>query len=233
MRKNGELVVSYLTLRQAIGAVGLLMPFVVKIGGWWFENVTTTGSISAYYYTGMRDVFVSTLVLVGALMACYRSTHVVDTVISVVAGLAAAGIGLFPMAPVFAHEILARFPDMDEQRCYLNRGILGYHFIFVTVFFALCFVMITFRFTAFTPAEPAQEMRRRNAIYRVCGVLMLLAFLAIGVLAFRKKGESIFWPETVAVVSFGVAWLVKGQTILKDKPGQPRRTNLPAPDGAV
>lgn len=224
MRKNSDLIVSYMTLRQTIGVVGLLMPFAVRAGGWWFEGVTTTGSISAYYYTGMRDVFVSTLVLVGALMACYRSPRRIDTIISVIAGLASAGIGLFPMAPVFAREILARFPDMDDQRCYFNRGILGYHFIFVTIFFALCFVMITFRFTAFTPETPAKEMVRRNTIYRVCGALMAASFVAIGILAFRNKGESIFWPETLAVVAFGVAWLVKGQAVLKDKPGSPPRT---------
>ena len=45
---------------------------------------------------------------------------------------------------------------------------------------------------------------------------MLAAFIAIGILAFENKGASIFWPETVAVVAFAVAWLVKGQTILKD-----------------
>ena len=57
MRKNGDLVVSYLTLRQMVGAIGLLMPFLVRLGGYIFEHITTTDSISAYYYTGMRDIF--------------------------------------------------------------------------------------------------------------------------------------------------------------------------------
>jgi len=223
VRKNSELVVSYLTLRQMIGWIGLLMPFVVRIGGYLFEDIATTGSISAYYYTGMRDVFVSTLVLVGALMACYRSPKAVDNILGITAGLGSIGIGLFPMAPVFAKEILARYPDMANCRCYINRGILGYHFIFVGIFFALCFVMVTFRFTAFTPPNPSKEIRSRNAVYRACGIVMLLSFLAIGFLAFRRNGDSIFWPETTAVVAFGVAWLVKGQTILKDKPGSVQR----------
>lgn len=223
MRKDPDLVVSYLTLRQMIGAGGLLMPLAVRVGAYVFEGIATTGSISAYYYTGMRDVFVSTLVLVGALMACYRSPRTLDNVIGIVAGFAASGIGLFPMSPIFAQKILARFPDMANARCYVNRGILGYHFIFVAIFFALCFLMVTFRFPAFTPPNADREMRRRNAIYRVCGVVMLVSFIAIGILAFRKKGESIFWPETTAIIAFGIAWLVKGQTILKDKPGSPSR----------
>jgi hypothetical protein len=56
----------------------------------------------------------------------------------------------------------------------------------------------------------------RNKIYKLCGAAMLAAFIAIGILAFENKGASIFWPETVAVVPFALAWLVKGQTILKD-----------------
>ena len=70
---KNELIVSYLTLRQMIGWIGLLMPFVVRIGASALEGIYSNGSISAYYYTGMRDVFVSTLVLVGALLACYRT----------------------------------------------------------------------------------------------------------------------------------------------------------------
>ena len=112
---------------------------------------------------------------------------------------------------------------MAEKKCYVNRGVLGYHYIFVSIFFLLCFVMVTFRFAAFTPPNAASEMRARNVIYRVCGAVMLVSFLVIGVLFLRGSGESIFWPETAAVLAFGIAWLVKGQTILKDKPGSPAR----------
>ena len=45
---------------------------------------------------------------------------------------------------------------------------------------------------------------------------MFVAFVAIGLLAALNSGGSIFWPETLAVVAFAAAWLVKGQTILKD-----------------
>jgi hypothetical protein len=31
--RNNEFVVSYLTLRQMIGWIGLLMPFAVRLGG--------------------------------------------------------------------------------------------------------------------------------------------------------------------------------------------------------
>jgi len=223
VRKNSDLVVSYLTLRQMIGGIGLLMPIFVRLGAFWFEHIPATESISAYYYTSMRDVFVSTLVLVGILIACYRSPSKFDNALGIVAGLAAIGVGLFPVDPVFASEILQRYPEMAEKKCYVNRGVLGYHYIFVTIFFALCFVMVAFRFTAFTPPNAEKEMRRRNLIYRICGAVMLVSFIIISVQFLRGAGESIFWPETAAVIAFGIAWLVKGQTFLADKPGSPAR----------
>jgi hypothetical protein len=45
-------------------------------------------------------------------------------------------------------------------------------------------------------------------------VLMLIAIVAIKAIG---AGRSIFWPETMAILAFGIAWLTKGQAILKDK----------------
>jgi hypothetical protein len=212
-----ELVVSYLTLRQMIGWVAIVMPAAIRIGAFHFEHIHSTNSISAYYYTGMRDVFVSTLVLAGALIACYRTPARSDNVVAIIAGLAAIGIGLFPMSPVYAQEILDQFPSMTERLCYESHGILGYHFYFVAVFFALAFYLVYFRFSAFTPREPTREKVLRNRVYKVCGAAMLVGFVAIGVLHFLSKDASIFWPESLAVIAFSAAWLVKGQIVLKDR----------------
>jgi hypothetical protein len=217
--RNEPYYLSYMTLRQAIGWVGLLMPIVVKLGAYLFQGIATTGSISAYYYTGMRDVFVLTLVLVGALLACYRTPDRQDTWVGGVAGLSAIGIALFPMDPEFAAQVIARFPETEHGRCYVIRGILGYHMLFVGIFFAAAFYLVTFRFSALTAAVPTRQKLVRNQVYRVCGAAMLLAFVAIGLLAWRNDGESIFWPESVAVIAFATAWLVKGQIVLKDTAG--------------
>jgi hypothetical protein len=215
--QDKEFVVSYLTLRQMIGWIGLLMPIAVRLGAIVFEGIHSTNSISAYYYTGMRDVFVSTLVLIGAFLTCYRTPSPSDTFVAVIAGLAAVGIGLFPMDPVYADEVLRNHPDMTTAKCYVNRGILKYHFIFVTIFFALSFYLVYFRFSAFTPANPTRQKIVRNKIYKICGVAMLVGFVAIGLLAILHHGASIFWPEALAVVAFATAWLVKGQFVLKDR----------------
>lgn len=209
-------VISYFTLRQLTGLAGLLMPIIVRTGAYIFENIYSTDSISAYYYTGMRDVLTATLVLVGALLACYRSEVWYDNVIAIVAGLAAIGIGLFPMDPTYAAEIILKYPGIIGDQCYLNRGLLGYHFIFVTIFFSLSFYLVYFSFSAFTPKNPTKQKLIRNKFYKACGMVMLISFLAIGYIAATTKGGSIFWPESVAVGAFAIAWLVKGQLFLKD-----------------
>jgi 4-amino-4-deoxy-L-arabinose transferase-like glycosyltransferase len=119
------------------------------------------------------------------------------------------------MAPEFAQEIKQQFPEMNDKTCYLMGGPIGYHHFFVPTFFVMAIVMV-WRFTAHTPANPTPERFRRNWIYRICAVVMAVAYVFIAFLGFSQGGHNIFWPETVAVVSFGVAWLVKGQTILKD-----------------
>ena len=214
--QDSSLMVSYMTLRQMIGWIGFFMPIAVRLGGLVLEGIRTTDSISAYYYTGMRDCFVATLVLVGVLLTCYRSPAKQDTYVAIVAGLAAIGIGVFPMSPEWAPEITARYPSVLTGVCYQNGGILGWHFRFVVIFFAASFYLVYFRFRAFTPASPTRNKMRRNKIYRLCGLLMLGSFLAIGFLAWEHQGRSIFWPESVAVASFAAAWLVKGQRVLKD-----------------
>jgi hypothetical protein len=215
--QNSEYIISYLTLRQMIGWIGFFMPIVVRCGAYFFENVSQAETISAYYYTGMRDVFVSTLVLIGVLLSCYRTPRWHDNSVAIVAGIAAIGIGLFPMDPIFSPEILSEHQGMTKSMCYINRGILGYHLFFVSIFFSVSFYLVFFRFTAFTPENPTRQKRMRNRAYKICGLAMLIAFAIIGFKTQIQKVSDIFWPETLAVVSFAVAWLIKGQTILKDE----------------
>ena len=214
---ENEHIVSYLALRNTIGWTGLLMPLAVRGGGLLLEGIRTTDSISAYYYTSMRDIFVASTVLTGVLLACYRTPRLLDNIVATVAGLAAIGAALFPMDPTYAAELLARYPDLGTQAHYSNHGILGYHLMFAITFAALSFYLVFFRFGAGTPPDNLQAFRRK-VVYKICGAVMLLSFAAIAWMGLALEGQSVFWPETCAVAAFGVAWLVIGRTVLKDPP---------------
>ena len=63
---------SYLALRKAVGWIGILLPFALMLGGFLiFKEEIIQESISHYYYTGMRDVFVGALCAVALFMFFY------------------------------------------------------------------------------------------------------------------------------------------------------------------
>ena len=214
-------ITSYWYLRNAIGYIGLLMPTWVKFGAYFREDIAFTNSISAYYYTGMRDVFVATLVLVGVLLACYRTDKLSDNIVAFIAGLAACGVAFFPMAPEYSQVLIDKYGCFQSKNCYEGIGVLGFHFYFVAIFFALSFYMVFFRFSANTERFPTSQKLTRNKLYKICGGIMFVSFLIIGYMSYSHN-PNIYLPETFAILAFAAAWLVKGQAVVWDPVNKPR-----------
>ncbi|MHC1705386.1 MAG: hypothetical protein AB9846_15880 [Tenuifilaceae bacterium] len=55
---NNSIIISYKALRRLIGILGILLPVICIIGGFWFAKDPVQQSISLYYYTNMRDFLV-------------------------------------------------------------------------------------------------------------------------------------------------------------------------------
>ncbi|MGZ4314663.1 MAG: hypothetical protein ACXVRS_02395, partial [Gaiellaceae bacterium] len=86
-------------MRVVIGALGVAMPFLLVL----IDKLAFHGdpfprdSLSVYYYSGMREVFVVILASTGFFLIAYKITERnLDNTLSVVAGLAAITIPLFP-----------------------------------------------------------------------------------------------------------------------------------------
>ncbi len=67
-----------------------------------------------------------------------------------------------------------------------------------------------------------RKRKIRNKIYRTCGVIIMVAIILIGLYK-SSNGEMgwsrykpVFWLEWVALLAFGISWLVKGEIVLKD-----------------
>ncbi|HLR04902.1 MAG TPA: hypothetical protein VK117_03760, partial [Pyrinomonadaceae bacterium] len=91
--------------------------------------------------------------------------------------------------------------------------------LFLTLaYFSLCL----FRKTDPTK-PPTPQKRRRNVVYALCGyailgsILLIATFKALPGLAPFQQLTPVFWLEALAVVSFGVSWLTKGEAILADE----------------
>ena len=82
---------------------------------------------------------------------------------------------------------------------------------------------------------PTRVKQLRDRVYLICGIVMLasLALAGIASLPFATALNSlnpVFWLESIAIVAFGVSWLVKGQVILRDKqPLAAGRSGTPEP----
>jgi hypothetical protein len=86
------IIESQLTLRKLIGTLAFILPVAVLLGG----LPGTQESISAYYHTSMRDLFVGVLLGVGFFLITYKGYDGVDTKITTAAGIAGMLIAIFP-----------------------------------------------------------------------------------------------------------------------------------------
>ena len=222
MKKNqgngNSMVISYLTLRTAIGILGVALPIVVSVGALVIFRTGLQGSISGYYYTGMRNVLVGTLWATGFFLLSYKGYQPIDNILSNFACLAAVGIALFPTTP----------PTGATNQ----QVIIGwFHLGFAGIFFGILIVFCLHLFTMTDTSDPTRQKLQRNIVYRVCGYSMI-AFIALLVIysvlenvlpkqsiAALAALHPIYWLEAFSLVAFGVSWLTKGEAILKDKAG--------------
>ena len=208
---NGSLVISYLDLRKAIGIIGTALPFVLAFGNILVEGPGIQDSISSYYHTGMRDVFVGSLCAIAVFLMSYRGYERKDDIAGDLACVFALGVALFPTTP-------------DVNVTPRDNIVGGLHLLFAACFFLTLafFSLVLFRKTDPTRA-PTRRKLQRNAVYTLCGYTILVCLAFIVVVAFLssdspvKRLDPVFWFEAAAIVAFGVSWLTKGEAILKDE----------------
>ncbi|WP_410658962.1 DUF998 domain-containing protein [Amycolatopsis sp. lyj-112] len=209
---SDNLVHNYLFLRKAIGFLGIALPLVLVFGKMAVDGGGLLNSISGYYYSGMRDVWVGTMCAIGVFLLSYRGYGRVDDVAGNIAAVAAVGVALFPTTP--AHG------DRTDE-------ILGMlHLGFAAVFFLTLAFFCLALFTKSDKEIPGARKPERNLIYVASGVVMLvcLALIVLCGLFFDDVTKSLYpalWLESAAIFAFGVAWLTKGGTLLPDKTTAP------------
>lgn len=212
-------------LRKAIGLIGFLLPTMLLIGVL-FPSVTMQTSISHFFFTPMREVFVIALSGVGVFLIAYHGhapepgEWLTDFNVSTTAGVTAL--------------IVATVPTLcDVASCYVpltlfdgwigNETLQGaLHFGAAGVFLSALATMCIWLFTKTDDPTPPEDKRRRNRLYRICGwiIFAMVALLFVFKMIFRPVGTAwdqafnfTFWAEAVAVWAFGIAWLVKGEAL--------------------
>ncbi len=206
-----DFVIQYMSLRKAIGILGITLPFVLILGKIACGNPGIESSISDYYYTNMRDVFVGILCAIGIFMLSYKGHERNDDIAGNLACVFSVGVAWFPTAP-----------ELNPTQQQLSVGII--HYAFATAFFLTLsyFCLVLFRKT--NPEKTMTEAKKtRNKVYATCGGIMLgcIVLLLINAVFLRdtaiKNLDPVFWLETLAIVAFGFSWLTKGEALWKDQ----------------
>ena len=212
-----DVVLSFYRVRQALGWLGLALP-VVLIGGTLLMGDPLPPSLSDFYYTPLRDVFVGILVSLGVFLLTYLGHRqpealVSDRSVSTVAGLGALGTALFPNDTLDACEA-ARIPTLDLF------GSL--HFVSATLFLGSTAVFCLVLFRRSDRVSRARPKRWRDRVYLACGLVIAAALAGLAAYFLLLSPERrcaiaewrpVLWLEVATVLAFGLSWLVKGRGI--------------------
>ncbi len=214
---GNPMVLSYLELRTAVGIVGIALPFVLALGMVVQGFHGLESSLSSYYYTDLRNVFVGSLCIIAAFLASCRGYDLRDEIGGWLAGGCALGVALFPTTP--------------DGGATTEEKIIGIiHYTFAGILFLTLACFCFFLFTQTNPnLRPTSQKLKRNIVYVVCGWIMIacialmILFNVPAISNLVQCSSRTFWLESTAIVAFGVAWLTKGEAILKDKSTAPPR----------
>lgn len=208
--QNDSLLLSYMTLRRAVGVVGVSLPFVLAFGEMLLGSPGILASISSYYWAGMGDVFVGSLFVIGTFLMTYRGYERIDNLAGHFACGCAIGVAVFPTTP--------DDPLSDRLTGQIHYGFAALLFL-TLAFFAL------FLFRKTNPDRPRTPQKvKRDRVYTVCGWLIVACIVLLAIVGLALPDDAaihgyapVFWLETTAILAFGVSWLTKGEAILGDR----------------
>ena len=214
--RTGNDIKTYRKIRRAIGYLGISLPIALIILSFIpFFKTPVQPSISDYYYTNLRELFTGVLCAVGLFLIRYEGTRNPrffknDDLLTNISGYMAFGIAFFPTNPEnWAEKIYTLVP--------LPLNFLGYvHYSFAALFFIILSII---SFNVFTIGQQKNDaipksIFNENYIYRICGFLMLFFIALIPVFAiFHLFTYSTLMFEALALLSFGISWLIKGRAL--------------------
>ena len=192
-------------LRCLIGAFGMALPIIVVVlslayGYGWPDSISAT-----YFVPTCITPFMIILGAAGILLVCYMGYTVFDNILNTIAGLAAWGICLFPCAAQYGKigtfQLDALLSDSIHMACALT-------------FFGILAFNSMFQFTK-GDGNPTPQKKKRNVIFRVCGVGMIASFVLLPLVQYGVIDvPHVIWViEFIALQFFGISWITKANCI--------------------
>jgi hypothetical protein len=189
---------TYLSLRVGIAVIGATLPLTLWLGGLAADGLSLRGSMSAYYYTGMRNVFVGALSAVGVALVLYKGFSKAEDLSLSLAGVLVICVALFPTA---AGD---------------HWALVNYVHVIAAVGFFLCLAYVSV-FRASDTLLLVRDARRAHLLergYRILGAAMVTSpvFALVAARMLHSPGNEsslVFFLEAFGVWAFAAYWLVK------------------------
>lgn len=208
LKRKVKINIDYLTLRKYLGILGMILPLILILGnGFKVEN-----SISHYYYTSMSVVFTGTLIAFGFFLISYKgylkeeNELFSDNLITNSAGILAFIVAIIPTACAECNQGVPGWHD-DTVRSTIHLVCAGLFII----------SMGYMSFNQFVKSAETDELtKKRKRVYRICGIIiwgMVLFLLSEYIFKYQFSDQDTFWGESIALVAFGTAWLVKSKSL--------------------
>ena len=215
---KADLVISYHRVRTALGLMGMCLPVALLVGGLMDLGVIEP-SISDFYHTTYRDIYVGTLTAIGVFLLAYRGHRksgaewIADDMLATLAGAAAIALALFPNESPSAEVVTVTQSVLGLGGAPLVHYAAG-------IVFCLCLAAMNF----FKFARTCRMGRRR--IYLACGWIILGCMVGLFLASFARvtnaggwgdwvsRWRVIFVLEALGIWAFGLSWLVKGRADL-------------------
>ena len=219
-------------LRRGIGAIGVGLPFALLLGVQ-LAGVPMENSISEFFFSELREVFVSAAAGVGLFLRAYEGYPPQPNEILTdrrVSGLAGASVLVMTFVPSLCTQGACAHPPTLFDRLIpttADTTQAAIHLTAAGLFLLSLGIMSQRVFTRCTRPNKSLFKQRRNLCYQIFGWVIFAMVGAIGVMKLGFTDVShhwdtqwhfTFWAESVAVWAFGLSWLLKGEAMQTTMP---------------
>ncbi len=214
-------------MRRAIGVLGVTLPLILLAGTFLFGDCKEVqSSISTYYHTNMRNIFVGFNCAVALFLFAYRGHDWKDNLAGTLGCIVVLGVAFLPCSvstPIqpCLDTISVQNPLVGKLH---NMSALLY-FTVLIVYSLLLFPKTHMDMVTHEKKFMGRQKKKRNVVYYICGSIMTGSLLLI--IAYKwflgnlypdlKDLNPVFWLESIVMLSFGISWLTKGQLIFRDE----------------
>ena len=220
-------IISYYTMRRAIGILGITLPLILLAGSSLFgECKEVQMSISTYYHTNMRNIFVGLNCAVALFLFAYRGHDWMDNLVGYLGCIFVLGLAFLPCTISTPDQLcLIPAPAQNPLVGKLHNLSALLYFIILIVYSLLLFPKTHMDMVTGEKIFMGRQKKKRNVVYYICGSIMTASLLLI--IAYMwfldhlypglKSLNPMFWLESIVLLSFGISWLTKGQLFFRDE----------------